>query len=304
MRLVFAGLARNYPGVGAYRGAEVQCSERKCSASYPGGVGHAVVESGDHARDLDIHLVNLGEPVYPITWNNDFIDLPPVVRREQQRGKLSAAEIETLIADAQKQWVHAVHVLSAATGMRIAEILAIDIDTCLSPDCAMILVKQQVKRSQVVEYLKTEAAYRIVDLCPEAAEYLRKFVASRHGLLFPSRKSTTPVSYQNFRNRYLTPAMERLGMKEPGKACHAFRRFRSSVLVKSGIEEDVRKFWLGHENSDITAQYAEQVRDDNAWRQSLAASVGLGFRIPAFVPKPIVRKIRRNGEPVEAIAAS
>ena len=248
-------------------------------------------------------MINERKPVCPITWNSTFIDLPPVLSREQRRGKLSAEEIEALIADTQKQWVQAVYVLSAATGMRIAEILAIDIDTCLSPDRAMILVKQQVKRSGVVEYLKTEAAYRIVDLCPEMAEYLRKFVGKRRGLLFPSRKGTTPVCYHNLLKRYLTPSMKRLGIKEPGKGCHAFRRFRSSVLVKAGIEEDMRKFWLGHENSDITAHYAEQIREDNAWRQEMAASVGLGFKIPAFVPKPLVRKVRRNRKALEMAVA-
>jgi integrase len=193
-----------------------------------------------------------GEPIYPVTWNNDFIDLPPVVKREQRRGKVSAEDIEKLIADAENEWVHAVYVLSAAGGMRVAEVLAIDINTCLSPDCSLILVKQQVKGSKVVEYLKTEAAYRIVDLCPEAAEYLRKFVGDRKGLLFPSQKRTTPVSYGNFLKRYLTPSMKKLGIRERGKAAHAFRRFRSSIIAKSGVEEDIREFWLGHENRTDT----------------------------------------------------
>lgn len=245
-----------------------------------------------------------GEPIYPVTWNNDFIDLPPVVRREQRRGKVSADEIEKLIADAEKEWVHAVYVLSAASGMRIAETLAVDIDTCLSPDCSMILVRQQVKGSKIVEYLKTEAGYRIVDLCPETAEYLRKFVGDRKGPLFPSRKRTSPVSYRNFLKRHLTPSMKKLGIKEPGKAAHAFRRFRSSILAKSGVEEDIRKFWLGHENNDITAQYAEQIREDNVWRQTLAANVRLGFKIPAFVPKPIVRNVRKNRQVVEVAVVS
>jgi len=168
----------------------------------------------------------------------------------------------------------------------------------------MILVQQQVKGGEVVEYLKTEAAYRIVDLCPEAAEYLREFVGNRKGLLFPSRKHTAPVRYKNFLDRYLTPSMEKLGIKEPGKAAHAFRRFRSSILAKSGVEEDIRKFWLGHENNDVTAAYAEQIREDNPWRQSLAAKVGLGFQIPALVPKPIVRNVRRNREQVEVSVRS
>jgi len=52
--------------------------------------------------------------------------------------------------------------------MRIAEILAIDIGTSLPPDCSMILIKQQVKASKVVEYLKTDTAHRIVDLLPRS----------------------------------------------------------------------------------------------------------------------------------------
>ena len=167
----------------------------------------------------------------------------------------------------------------------------------------MILVRQQVKGSKIVEYLKTEASYRIVDLCPEAAEYLRKFVGDRKGPLFPSRKRTIPVSYRNFLKRHLTPSIKKLGIKEPGKAAHAFRRFRSSIIAKSGTEEDIRKFWLAHENNDIAAQYAEQIREDNVWRQTLAASVGLGFKIPAFLPKPIVRIVRKNRQSV-AIAVT
>ena len=83
-----------------------------------------------------------------------------------------------------------------------------------------------------------------------------------------------------------------------------FRRFRSSILAKSGVEEDIRKFWLGHENNDITAQYAEQIREDNVWRQTLAANVGLGFKIPGFVPAPIVRNVRKNRQVVAVAMVS
>jgi hypothetical protein len=58
------------------------------------------------------------------------------------------------------------------------------------------------------------------------------------------------------------------------------------MLAKSGVEEDIRKFWLGHENT---------------WRLTWAAKVGRGFQIPAFVPKPIVRKVRK-GRQVEEVA--
>jgi hypothetical protein len=120
---------------------------------------------------------------------------------------------------------------------------------------------------------------------------------------------SAPASFpESVRREY--PLMQESGSchdeardKGTGKGCHSFRRFRSSVLGKSRIEEDLRKFWLGHENNDITAQYAEQIRDDNAWRQEMPASVGLGFKIPAFVPKPIVRKARRNRKALEMAVA-
>jgi integrase len=117
-----------------------------------------------------------------------------------------------------------------------------------------------------VHYLKTEAAYRLIDQRPEAAEYLRKFVGDRRGFMFASQKGTTPMSYTNFLKRILTPDLEKHGLKEAGKAAHAFRR-RSSVLSKSRVEDDLRKFWLGHENNDITAEYAEQ----DTRRQPLAS---------------------------------
>jgi integrase len=139
------------------------------------------------------------------------------------------------------------YILEAATGIRIAELLAVEIEKHVSPDCSMIAIRQQVKGSKIVSYLKTDAAYRIVDLCTEAAELLRRFVGNRSGLLFPSKKGTTPGSYSNLLKRHITPDLEKLGIKEPGKAAHAFRRFRASVLGMKFVDNDLRKFWLGHE---------------------------------------------------------
>jgi hypothetical protein len=51
---------------------------------------------------------------------------------------------------------------------------------------------------------------------------------------------------------------------------------------------------LGHENNDITAQYAEQMFEMNEWRRAEAVKVGLGFNVSAFVPKPIVRNVRKS----------
>jgi integrase len=188
--------------------------------------------------------------------------------------------------------------------MRIGELLAVEIEKQISPDGIMIAVRQQVKGSRIVPYLKTDAAYRVVDLCPEAARLLLKCIGNRRGLLFPSTSGTTPVSYTNLLKRHITPDFERIGIKEPGKAAHAFRRFRASVLGMSFVGDDLKKFWLGHENNDITAQYAEQMLEMNEWRQSAAANVGLGFKVRAFTGKPMVRNVRRNRKESEIAIAS
>jgi hypothetical protein len=102
----------------------------------------------------------------------------------------------------------------------------------------------------------------------------------------------------------ITPDLARIGIKKPGKAAHAFRRFRPSVLGMTLVGDDLKKFWLRHENSDITAQYAEQMLEMNEWRQKAAADVGVGFKVPAFVANPIVRKVRRNRKEPEIAIAS
>jgi len=245
-----------------------------------------------------------GDVIFPITWNNGFIGLPTINKRLQRRGKVSAHDIERLLELAAKEWVWMLYILAPATGMRIAELLAVEIEKHISPDCTMIVVRQQVKGSKIVQYLKTDAAYRVVDLCPEAAELLRNFLGDRSGLLFPSTKGTTPVSYHNLLKRHVTPDFERLGIKEPGKAAHSFRRFRASVLGMKFVADDLKKFWLGHENNDITAQYAEQMFEMNEWRRTEVAKVGLGFNVPAFVPKQVVRKVRKNRKEVEVAVPS
>ena len=63
-----------------------------------------------------------------------------------------------------------------------------------------------------------------------------------------------------------------------------------SELKKQGCPDDLRKFWLGHENHDISDEYAEQLLEDVERRQTVAASVGLGFEVPEASSVPNVPK--------------
>jgi integrase len=193
------------------------------------------------------------------------------------------------------------YILCPATGMRIAAALALNIDEHISPDCAVIQVRQQVKGNKIARCLKTDAAYRDIDLCPEVAELLKTYIGNRSGLLFLSKTGKTPMSYSNVRRRSLHPKLVRLGLYTTGAATHCFRRLRSAVLKKYGCPDDLRKFWLGHEKRDISDEYAEQLLEAVQRRQAVATAVGLGFEVPkpSFVPN--VPKTPKSPE-VEIVA--
>ena len=220
---------------------------------------------------------NDGQPVVRRKWDNDRIDLPVVNKREQRRATLTATQIEALIAVCDEPWERMLYLLCCASGLRISEALALDREH-LSDDCAVIHVRQQVKANKIVAGLKTDAAWRDVDLDSVVAELLREYMGNRTGLLFPSRAGR-PRSYSNTYNRNLRRKLEDLGFYVPGAGAHCFRRFRAAQLKRTACPDDLRKFWLGHASDDISDHYALQLLEDLDRRKTAVASVGLGFEV-------------------------
>jgi hypothetical protein len=75
-----------------------------------------------------------GEPVYARKWNNDVLDVPVVKKREHRRHKLAKQGVTAVIAYCQTPWERMLYILCPAGGMRIAEVLALDIDKHISSD--------------------------------------------------------------------------------------------------------------------------------------------------------------------------
>jgi hypothetical protein len=59
---------------------------------------------------------------------------------------------------------------------------------------------------------------------------------------------------------------------------HAFRRFRSSVLRRAGVPENLIKQWLSRSQNFVDL-YALQLRYDMANRRECCESAGLGFEL-------------------------
>ena len=92
--------------------------------------------------------------------------------------------IEDLVASCNEEWERLLYILCCASGLRISEALALDREH-LSDDCSVIQVRQQVKGNKIVSCLKTDAAWRDVDLHRVVAGLLEESVGRRAGLLFP-----------------------------------------------------------------------------------------------------------------------
>lgn len=188
-------------------------------------------------------------------------------------------------------------------GLRIGELLGIEIDKHLSCDCSTITINQKARHCKVENRLKTASAFRQVDLHPEIARLLREFIGTRtSGFLFQS-KNGKPLSSSNLIRRHLHPALKELGyvnrhtgMHKAGN--HAFRQFRNTYLKnKTACPEGLRNYWMGHAGNSMDDLY-DKIKEDVEFRREWAEKSGFGFELPSVVPN--VPKIEPKSEAAKA----
>jgi integrase len=145
-----------------------------------------------------------------------------------------------------------IFILCGAAGLRIGELLGIEIDKHISPDFLTLYIQQKVRRGKIEERLKTTNAARQVDLHPAIATLLQQFVGRRKlGLLF-STQTGKPLSPTNIIRRHLHMALRELNYMNPYTGTHkagnhAFRRFRNTYLGNyTECPEGLYKYWMGH----------------------------------------------------------
>jgi len=222
-----------------------------------------------------------GEPIHHRKWDSSVMDLPLINSKQQRRPSLKAKAVAQLVKESEGE-EQALYVLVSATGMRISEALALGTKHFIN-NGRTIEVRQQVDRDtpRVVTYLKTDAAFREVDLNHNVAEYLRTFMDGKNGLLFQTRNGT-PYLHNNLESRWLTERLKAMGLDEPGMGWHAFRRFRKTWLRGKRCQEDINNFWMGHKPKTMSELYS---RMDEELEQRLqeAEIVGVGFEVPAYV---------------------
>jgi len=243
-----------------------------------------------------------GEEIYPRKWNNEFIDLP-VVEKDKQNTPSFSAEVMTGLARWKKPRERMIFVLCGAAGLRIGEVLGIEIDKHVAPDFLTLYIKQKVRHGKVEQRLKTANGVRQVDLHPTIAGLLKQFAGDRKaGFLFCTRKGK-PVSPTNIIRRHLHKALKELKYVNPFTGTHkagnhAFRRFRNTYLRNyTECPEGLYKYWMGHAGKDMSDLY-DKIKEDVAFRRKWAERCAFGFDLPSVVPN--VPKTAEKAEAEEA----
>jgi integrase len=240
-----------------------------------------------------------GNEVYPYVWNKKFIDAPKPRKKDMKRPTITR-EFMNGLARLPNIFYRVLFILLGATGARIGEMLAVEIDKHISSDYRTISIEQKVYDGIVENQLKTEASWRKVELHPAISEILKWFVGNRKsGFLFPGRWADRPVSYQSAL-RHLHDALEELGYESDydhssDAGTHVFRRYRITYLKNfTSCKDGVRKFWLGHaadddedqrnEKRDVMGDWYDTIQKNRPFRLQEAEAAGFGFELPSDVP--------------------
>jgi integrase len=217
--------------------------------------------------------------VYPREWDLAYIGLPKVSKREQHRPTFTAKEIVHIIKSCKRAIYRVAVGLLATTGIRIAELLALELGKHISPDCTAVYIRQQrTRKGGIAPTAKTDAGFRDVDLHPLVAKMLREYIGNRKtGFLLETDSGNMLWPGTLYRDGLKTI------LKDMGRGkvrFHAFRRFRQAMLEKSEVRQLLIDFWLGHDNPDMSSRYAKQLTEDDEFRQEWVEKVGLGFVMP------------------------
>jgi integrase len=254
-----------------------------------GGLGASAIRSYTNVVKMVVAsaLNEEGDQLYPRKWNHDFIDLP---EDKCPRQPSFTSDVVTAIVRCSRDPYRMLWILFAAAGLRIGEALGIDIKD-VSADATVIKIRQKAWRGQVHDFLKTDNGHREVDLHPQVAAELKKFIGQRkEGLLFCS-KTQKQLWQTNILRRALHPVLAKLN--QPKCGAHAFRRFRTTWLRKNLVPKDLEHFWLGHADEEVGDIYSK-LKEDMAFRQEVTRRIGFGFEIP--IEKPVVGP---NGPKIE-----
>jgi integrase len=210
----------------------------------------------------DKHLNRL----FKMDFDAKVIDMPRVKSRDQKAPTVSREVLEAAIAS--KDEVATLLIFLAASGLRISEALGTKIgavaDTVSrwNPELPLVQVRTQQGHNGDDASLKSDAAWRDVELPLDVHEYLKRHADLDNSRLFAQSES-------NYRK-----VITKRGV--PG--FHSLRRFYRTSLFD--VPAGIMRHWMGHEDgSDISNRY-DKLASDPRVRREWRDKINKGFRLP------------------------
>ncbi len=137
--------------------------------------------------------------------------------------------------------------------MRPSEILGIHKDNVYCDERYMIGgIKTAAGRNRVIPIAK--CVLPLVERRLQGSDYL------------VSKSNGKPMTYEYFRIKVFTPAMEALGMQHTAHEC---RHTAVSLMTMAGIDDRLIKKIVGHSTGDITERYT------HTYIESLVAAIDM-----------------------------
>lgn len=253
------------------------------------------------------------KPLYDWKLSLDRMDVPEV--NEKECRAFIAEQIYSIRQRSSGQY-RVLFGLLAATGIRIGEAFAIEIDgdpekvTTLTKGCRVLHIRSIILQDGTRQLKpKTPAGIREVDIHPDVAKELLDLIGNRtSGFLFCT-ETGQPILYSNFVKNVFDPILydrehpimkregrgwKKVGVKKrpgvlgdksqyqdkengrTGYGAHSFRRFRATHLDLQGVPQTFLKYWLGHGKKSITEEY-QKAKQETAKRREWVEKAGLGF---------------------------
>ncbi len=155
-----------------------------------------------------------GEEIHPRTWNHEFMDLPEVKNQRQPVSFQRNDDRNCSWLEGREQmlfrpsWCIRICDSVKHSGLRSINTSRTTVST--------LLIRQKVWNGRVQPFLKTENGVRDIDLHPDVAAMLKRFVGNRtSGFLFSS-KNGLPLLQSNVLRLSLHPLAQKIGSTEIG----------------------------------------------------------------------------------------
>lgn len=212
------------------------------------------------------HIVTTLSMITSIKFGHKAIRYPAPRVMKEEAPCFTPEEMTAIIENSEGVY-KVLYSIASETGARAGELFGLeisDIDWLRN----QIHIRRSVYDGEVQTRLKTDNAYRVIDVLPWLIELIKQWIGERKTGLLMMNKRGQAFRLTTVLRRHLHPLLKKLGIQKCGM--HAFRHGRVSYLVEQGVSRDIIKAWIGH-GSDVMIENYLHLR--TSYRAAALANV-------------------------------